>query len=354
MLISKETGTGLDIVTWGDLSGFNQVGNLLGEGLSDHVDTVVLVGRLGESSDARLGGDSLTVGDDGVGDAEWDTSVVLLEILQANLQMELTSTSNNVLTGLRDVSQDTRIGLGEALKTLNKFWQILGVLDLNGATDNRGDGELHDLQVVSGVGGGKSTRLQQELINTNETKNVTSWHIVNGVDLATHHEDGTLNSLDEKIILLAGNVVGTLDADLESRLDGTREDTTESVETTLIGSGHHLGDVEHERALGVTVLDTKAGLIVWGTLVESLSTVVLGSNWGWQVENHHLQHGVGSWQESAHDDLEKSLTLLFAVISGELDAQLLEKGVDLLLLEVHDSVEDSENRIQDELVESTL
>lgn len=354
VLISKETGTGLDIITGGDLSVLNQVGNLLGEGLSDHVDTVVLVGRLGESLDAGLGGDSLTVGDDGVGDTERDTSVVLLEILQANLQMELTSTSNNVLTGLRDVSQDTRIGLGETLKTLNQLGQILGVLDLNGATDDRGDGELHDLQVVGSVGGGKSTRLQQELINTDETKNVTSWDIVNGVDLATHHEDGTLDSLDEKIILLAGNVVGTLDADLESRLDGSREDTTEGVETTLIGSGHHLGDVQHERTLGVTVLDTNAGLIVWGTLVKSLSTVVLGSDWGWQVENHHLQHGVGSGQESAHDDLEESLALLVTVIRGELDVKLLEEGVDLILLEVHDSVEDSENRIQDELVEGTL
>jgi len=314
----------------------------------------VLVGGLGQSLDAGLASDGLTVSDDWVGNAEWDTGVILLKILQANLQMQLTGTSNNVLTGLRDESQDARIGLGETLKTLDQLWQILGVLDLDGALDDRGDGELHDLQVVGGVGGSKSTRLQQELINTDETENVTGWNIINWVDLATHHEDGTLDSLDEKIILLSWNVVWSLDADLKTGSDGTGEDTTESVETTLIGSWHHLGNVKHEWSLRIAVLDAHAGLIVWWTLVESLSTVLLCGDWGWQVENHHLQHGVSGWQESTHDDLKKSLALLITVLNWELDGELVEESGDLVLLEVHDSIEDSENRIQDKLVESTL
>lgn len=354
VLISKVTGTELEIITWRDLSGLNVERNLLREWLSDHVDTVVLVWRLGESSDAGLSGDGLTVGDDWVGNAEWNTGVVLLKILQANLQVELTSTSNNVLTGLGDESQHTWIGLGETLKTLNKLWKILGVLDLNGALDDWGDGELHDLQVVGSLGGGKGTRLQQELIDTDETENVTGWNIVNWVDLSSHHEDGTLDGLDEKVLLLSWNVVWSLDADLESRLDGSGEDTSEGVETSLIGGWHHLGDVQHEWSLRITVLDTHAGLIIGWTLVKGLGTVLLGGDWGWKVENQHLQHSISSWQESAHDDLEESLALLLALLGLELNAKLLEESVDLSGLEVHDSSEDAENWVQDELVEGTL
>ena len=34
------------------------------------------------------------------------------------------------------------------------------------------------------------------------------------------------------------------------------ENTAESVETALIRSRHHLGDVHHQRSLGVAILDT--------------------------------------------------------------------------------------------------
>src|SRR5690606_23793131 len=123
---------------------------------------------------------------------------------------------------------------------------------------------LHDLHVVGGVEGGEGTRLEQELVNTDETDNVTSGHVINGLDLATHHEHGTLDGLDEEVLLLAGGVVGALDADLDTGLDGTGEDTTEGVEAALVGGRHHLGDVEHERTLGVTVTDSDGGLVVHG------------------------------------------------------------------------------------------
>lgn len=42
-----------------------------------------------------------------------------------------------------------------------------------------------------------------------------------GLDAKTHHEGGTLNGLDEEVVLLAGDIVGTLDTDLGTRLDGT-------------------------------------------------------------------------------------------------------------------------------------
>jgi hypothetical protein len=84
VLISQDTGASLEIVTWANLASLDVEGNLLAKWLSDHVDTVVLVWRLGESGDAGLGSDSLTVSNDWVRDAEGNTGVILLKILQAN------------------------------------------------------------------------------------------------------------------------------------------------------------------------------------------------------------------------------------------------------------------------------
>jgi hypothetical protein len=314
----------------------------------------VLVGRLGQRGDAGSAVDGLTVLHDGVGDTERNTGVVLLEILQANLQVQLTGTGDNVLTRGRDEGQNARIRLGKTLKTFDQLGEILGVLDLDGALHNGGDGELHDLEVVGGLAGGEGTRLEKELVNTDQTDNVTGRHVVDGLDLATHHQDSTLDSLDEEILLLSGGVVGTLDTDLETGSDGTGEDTTESVESTLIGSRHHLGDVEHERTLGVTVSDTNGGLVIDGTLVESLVTVTLSGGRRRKVEDHHLKERVGSGKESSHDSLEELLALLLTVLSGELEVELLKESGGLLLLEVHDSGEDLEDGVEDELVEGTL
>lgn len=354
VLVSHETGTSLEVVTGGDLAGLDGERQVLTEGRSSEIQTVVLVGRLGEGGHARLGGDGLTVGDDRVRDTERDTGVVILEILQANLQVQFTGTGNDVLTGLGDESQDTRVGLGETLETFDQLGQVLGVLDLDGTLDDGGDGELHDLEVVGSLGGGKGTRLEQELVNTDQTDDVTGGDILDGFDETTHHENGTLDVLDEEVLLLAREVVGTLDADLQTGADGTGVDTTEGVETTLVGGGHHLGDVQHERSLGVTVTDTLSALVVLRTLVESLGTVVLGGDGRGQVDTDHLQHGVGGRQELAHDDLEESLTLELLLFVGELDFELVDQGADLIALVVVDGGEDLENGVQDELVERTL
>ena len=354
VLVSEETGTDLEILTGADLAGLDGEGKLLLNGLSSHVDTVVLVGRLGQGSHAGLAGNGLTVLDDRVGDVERDTSVVLLEILQANLEMQLTGTGDNVLTSGGGESQDARVRLGQTLETFDKLGKILTVLDSDGTLDDGGDGELHDLEVVSGVAGGEGTGLEQELIDTDQTDNVTGRHVLNGLDLTTHHQDGTLDSLDEEILLLARDVVGTLDADLETRAGGTGEDTTEGVETSLIGGGNHLGDVQHERTLGVTVTDTNGGLVVHGTLVEGLGTVLLGSDGRRKVENHHLKERVSGGEESTENSLEQLLALLGTVLVAELELELLEESVNLVGLEVHDSAEDLEDGVQDELVEGTL
>jgi hypothetical protein len=280
--------------------------------------------------------------------------VVFLEILQADLEMELTSASDDVLARLRRRGNNAGIRLRQALETFDQLREILSVLDLDGTLHDGGHGELHDLEVVGSVAGGQGTALEKELVDTDKADDVSGRHVINRLDLAAHHEHRALNSLDEQVLLLSGCVVRSLDADLETGTDGTGEDTAEGIETTLIGGRHHLGDVKHERALGVTVTDTDGSLIVRRALVQRLDTVSLGGDGRRKVENHHFQKTVSSGQESAHDNLEKLLALLFTVLNRELEFELLEESSGLILLEVHDGREDFEDGVQDELIEGTL
>jgi len=172
-LVGHDTGTDLEIVTGGDLARLDGKGELLVDWHGLNEEAIVLVLRLGKSDDGGFGLDGFTVRYDGVGDLERNTSVVVLEILQANLQMELTSTGDNVLTSLVNPCLDTGIGLGETLETFDKLGEIGSILDLDGDLHDGGNGEPHDPHVVGGFRGGKGTALQQELINTDETDDVT-------------------------------------------------------------------------------------------------------------------------------------------------------------------------------------
>jgi hypothetical protein len=207
---------------------------------------------------------------------------------------------------------------------------------------------------VGNIGSGDGTSLDQVLINTDKTNNVTGGTVIDGFDVTTHHEDGTLDGLDGQIVLGSGFVVGTLDTDLHTGTSGTREDTTESIETTLIRGGNHLGDVQHKRTVRVTVTDTNSTLIISRTFVQLSATVGLGSDGRRQVDTDHLQKSITSGQELAHNNLEKSLTFQILFLGSKRDFQLLEKSGGLFLLEVHDGVKDSEDRIKNKHVESTL
>jgi len=352
--ISKDTGTGLEIILGVDLAGFNGNRELLLQRLSLHKDTVVLVGRLGQADHVGLGLDSLTELHDGVTNLDGDLGVVFLKILQANFEVELTSTSNNVFTRFRGVAKNARVRLGETLQTFNKLGKIVGVLDLDGDLHDRGDGELHDLQVVSSFRGGDGTRLEQELVNTDKTDNVTGRAVFDSLNLSTHHQNGTLNVLDEQIVLLARNVVGALDTDLLTGTDSTREDTTESVETTLVGSGNHLGDVKHEGGVGIAVLDTQSALIIVRTLVKHLHTVALSSDGRGEVDTDHFKQSISGRQELTHDGLEEGLTGLLLLLRLEGDSELLNHGVGEVGLAVHDGIKKLVDGVQTEHVEGTL
>ena len=72
---------------WIKLAGLDGERELLLDGQSLDVETVVLVLGLRQSNDRRLSLDGLTVTDDGVGDLEGNTSVVLLQILTRSSAM---------------------------------------------------------------------------------------------------------------------------------------------------------------------------------------------------------------------------------------------------------------------------
>lgn len=233
-LIGENASTGLEIVTRADLAGLDGLGELFVERHRLDVQTIVLVLRLGEGNNRGLGLDSLTVRNNGVRDLQGNTGVILLEILQANFlhqeirsqsqlageketnQVELSGTGDNVLSSLGDPCLHTGIRLGETLETFNELGEIGGVLDLDSDLDDRRDREPHDTHVVGSLAGRQGTRFEQELIDTDETDDVTSRAILNGLDSTSHHQHGPLDALDEEILLLSGQVVGALDTNLGS------------------------------------------------------------------------------------------------------------------------------------------
>jgi len=351
--ISQVTGTGLEVVTGGDLSILNLDGEIIIKRLSLAEETVVLVGRLGQTGTVGLGSDGLTVGNNGVSLAERNLGVLLLQILQTDLQVELTSTSNNVLTRLSNGTDNTRIRLGETLQTLDKLGEVTSGFGLDSNTHDRGDRELHDTDNRGLLVVGDGSTLEEVLINTDQTDSVTTGAIVDRLGVATHHEDGSLDRLEEEIGLGSLLVVGTENTDLLSSLNTSREHTSESVEATLVVGGHHLGDVHHEGTVRVTVLDTDSGLIVHVTSVQVLNTVLLGFHGGRQVHNDHFKKSITSRQELPHDSLKEGLSNHPLLLSGELDTELVDHLLVLGGLISHNLVEQLLDGLEDKLAPST-
>ena len=75
-----------------------------------------------------------------------------------------------------------------------------------------------------------------------------------------------------EILLLARDVVWSHDPALLSSGDLSSKYTAEGVESALVGGGHHLTDVHHQRTVGVAGLDGGAGSVVRGSLVQQLSS----------------------------------------------------------------------------------
>lgn len=147
VLLGQITGAHLEIILGAHITVVNVLGQTVGHGQSLHQQTVVLVGRLGQAHLVGLLSDGFTVRHNGVGLLQRDASVILLQILKANFQMQFTGTGNDVLARLLNDTLHHRIGLGQTLQTLHQFGKISGVLGLNSHTHDRRHGELHHLQV---------------------------------------------------------------------------------------------------------------------------------------------------------------------------------------------------------------
>ena len=107
----------------------------------------------------------------------------------------------------------------EFIYTFDKLRQISGILGLHSNTHDRRHGELHDLQVVRVLEGGDGSSLHEILVDSNEASDVSRGNVLDGLDVTSHHENGTLDSLLIEILLLANDVVRSLDASLHSRGD---------------------------------------------------------------------------------------------------------------------------------------
>jgi len=141
------------------------------------------------------------------------------------------------------------------------------VLNFDGDTDDRGNGELHHTDAAGFFMVGDGSLLHDVGVNTNETDGVTARNVRDRLNLTSHHEDGTLDVLDVEVNFGSALVVGTHDADFLASGDGSRENATEGEEATTVGGGHHLGDEDHERTVLVTLLDGLTARIIDGAFV---------------------------------------------------------------------------------------
>ena len=352
--VDEASSSLLGLGLWSNFLGLDKFREFITEWLGLDEKSVVLVWGFGK---AHLGGffsDGLLVSDDWVTLLDFTLGILLNKILKADLDVELTTTGDDVLTTALSNALDEWIGLGELLQTFNEFWEIGGVLDIDGNSDDWGDGEFHDSDVVGILGGGNGTLLEDVLIDTNKTDGVTAWNIWDGFDLTSHHNDGSLDVLDVEIVLGSWLVVWSHDSDLLTGGNDTGEDSTEGIESTLVVGGDHLGDEDHEWSVLGTVLDSLTGNIINWTFIEIGGSVLLGRDWTWELEDDHFKKGLGSVDPLLEDVLHEMLSGKLSLVSLEVDLKGGEHLIDFLHLSVHGGSAESDDWLHHELDEGSL
>jgi hypothetical protein len=192
------------------------------------------------------------------------------------------------------------------------------------------------------------------LINTDETDSVTAGDIGDSLDLTSHHEDGSLDVLDIEVVSGSRKIVGSHNSDLLTSLDGTGEDTTESVESSLIVGGHHLGDEDHEGTVLVTVLDGLTARILNGALVKHGGSVSLSHLGGRKLHDDHLKESFSGVDPFLENSLEEILLSELFLLSLEGDLEGLKHLPHRIEVIVHDVSAKLNDRSHDELHEASL
>uniref|UniRef100_A0A914MP21 Uncharacterized protein n=1 Tax=Meloidogyne incognita TaxID=6306 RepID=A0A914MP21_MELIC len=123
--------------------------------------------------------------------------------------MQFSSTSNNMLSRLLKNALHHRIRFSQALQTFhlelskicfkvkfknkNQFWQIPSIFRFHSNTHNRRDREFHNTQIVSILVGCNCSTLNEVLINTNKSSNISCRDIFNWFNITSHHENCAKN-----------------------------------------------------------------------------------------------------------------------------------------------------------------
>mmetsp|Transcript_3905 Transcript_3905/g.7087 ORF Transcript_3905/g.7087 Transcript_3905/m.7087 type:complete len:270 (+) Transcript_3905:540-1349(+) len=193
IVLGQDLCTSLEIVTSSDLTFLDGVGQSFGQRLRVDEHTVVLVRRLGQA-DTRFGSilnscDGLTVGNDRVGHLDLSTvHKVILKILQADFNVQLTAPCNNVLSRLLGEALYQRIGLGQSFQTFNQLGKIGRVLGLHSHTHDWGHRVLHVLEWEGILQISQGARLDQHLVQPNQSNGVSARHRLDRFRLSAHHQ----------------------------------------------------------------------------------------------------------------------------------------------------------------------
>eukprot|EP00756_Hemistasia_phaeocysticola_P023467 Hpha_TRINITY_DN15896_c2_g10::TRINITY_DN15896_c2_g10_i5::g.192013::m.192013 len=338
---------------------------LLAQGLRLGEDTVVLVRRLAEALLGALLRHRLTERHNRLGDLQLRAShVVLLQVLQADLKVQLTGTGDHVLTALLDTALHQGVRLRQTLQTLNQLRQVGRVRALDRHAHDGRHTVLHVTERVSvsrrlvGDRGG----LDDETVHTHQTDDVARRDVLHGLLLGTHHQHGALDVLHGQVLLRAVLVVRPHDTHLLPGTNLTGEDTPERDETTT--HRNHLRDVQDQRARRVTVLDRlevlvlvreeRTVLLLDQPHVQLLSPVPLRLRGRRQLHHDHLEESVRRGDELLHDSLQQLLLRPVPLVTLQDDVQPLEHLLELLLLVVHHGVEQLLDRLHTELAERTV
>ena len=318
------------------------------------MESVVLVWRFRHDNFGRGFRNGLLVGDDWVSLLEWALSIIFLQVLEADFDVKFSTSGNNVLTGLFSVAKDEWICLGKFPKTVDKLWKISSRLDFDSDTHDWRDRVLHDSNAAGIFVVRDGSLLDEELINTDESDGVAAWNIWDGLNLSSHHNDSSLDVLDVEIGLGALLVVWSHDSDLLAGLDGSREDTSESVETTFVVGWDHLGDEDHKRTVLVAVLDGLTAGIIDGAFVKHGSSVLLGLLRGRKLHDDHLNEGLSSVDPFLEDALHEILGSLVLLVVSERDVEGLKHLPDGFKVIAHAVTAELDDGAHDELDEASL